>query len=368
PINVPFDIIYEILQHCDNTSLANFALLNKTYRSASEPLLYGSLEFDKADLYSGRLEKCLATLSVCPQKASYCIRMMLKLLFCDLENVRYDYSDDRFFGYLETAFIAVDNLQYLMLGVSDFFWFTGSKTSQIFVPVLRKCTFSLHTIVVPECIEPALWAQRHDNLRDIQIFYAQLGFNYEYFQVYQKWTTESSFMLTVSGYGGGPLGTWHVPGLTAFPIMKPRWSARPITALFERTMGCQPYIQMVELFVSSVKTETFLESVMSVAECFPYVNSLELTVADGEIYVTSAVFIKAISSLPRLERLTMYAQKNTSSNIGPQHRIRVQQLYASCCPLLNFISFSHHAYGGGIFDFVERDSKLWEEVVRATNE
>ncbi|KAG6834977.1 hypothetical protein H0H93_005972 [Arthromyces matolae] len=199
PINVPFDIIYEILQHCDNTSLANFALLNKTYRSASEPLLYRSLTFDEEDRYSGRLEKCLTTLSVCPQKALCATRMVLKLAWRNFNNVRYDYGDDRFFGYLATALIAAGNLQYLVLKVNDFLGINDIKTRVLLCPILRKCTFSLHTIAVPECIEPALWAQRHDNLRDIQIFYSELGFNYEYLQVYEKWTTESSFMLTVSG-------------------------------------------------------------------------------------------------------------------------------------------------------------------------
>ncbi|KAG6834585.1 hypothetical protein H0H93_008751, partial [Arthromyces matolae] len=293
-VALPFDITSEILQHCDCRTLASMAQIDKIHQSTAEHLLYESLVFVTEDFESGCLLKCLKTLSIIPQKAAR-VRLFdidLSDHYIDLDDTFYD---DVFFPSLGTALIAMSNVDTLILRIDDFCrkhsgvppqdrFFPIFELANLLGPALRKCTFSPTTMIVPPALHPATWAQKHDNLRSLQLHEMVSWLppiNESFIQTYRQWTLDSAYTLTISALVRSETPNFVV----AFPIFQPNWSAKPIQALVRKPLlEFKRELKAIHLVISSVGTEQMIGNLNSVAECFPHIQTLRLLVEDGEIY------------------------------------------------------------------------------------
>ncbi|KAG5719781.1 hypothetical protein E4T56_gene7266 [Termitomyces sp. T112] len=356
----PIDIIHEIVQFCDLSTLLEVALISKDCQSPAESLIYRTISFDNYRCrhenchchgLERRVENCLKSLAAHPNKACHTRAFHLEL---GSDTVHHD-DDGPFFDILAAALLAVTRLEVLQLKFSLFFDYC------IVLSALQRCTFSLKTIIVPASLDPAKWARFHDNLREVR-FHKESGWdpNLETISVYRQWTAHSSHRLIV--WALRPLGSFS-EHILAYPVLNPYWSARPIREILNNSISslknnddfvlCR--FNTAELWVSSITGKTLINNLKSLNESFPAIQHLYLIVEDAESYEPSTVLSTALSSLPRLATLYMLLLNRTKlTSVSLERELELAHTWAEASPNLKEIVF----LSGNILDRNE-GSQIW---------
>jgi hypothetical protein len=291
---IPAEVIYLILRHVDKTQLVSFALTCRRYQPEAERLLYKSIKFAKCD---ENTRACLKTLAAVPRTALFVQSFWIYWT---------EPLNGPIYPFLGEALLAMTSLKVLHLRFYDeeheaprtvmnsFLRYAGGILSSSRVPnttqLLRRCTFSLRTLFLPDDLDLEKWIPQQKDLTSIGLYITRGDeADDEQLSVY-KALMEDERHLNVWSITEEDT---HIDAVHAYPVFARQWTAEPIARLMGHLLPFS-WANKLDLHVMDLSDHDVIGPIVSsVARYLPQIDRLRFVVRNRDIHLVRSSSARA---------------------------------------------------------------------------
>ncbi|KIK58120.1 hypothetical protein GYMLUDRAFT_75157 [Collybiopsis luxurians FD-317 M1] len=271
-MDLPVEIMDEILIKCSNDTLANVARVNVTFHALSERLLYSDIRLHTAgDTQMITLRSCLRSLFESTRRAAYVKNFDLYILGALKE------AD---MNHLLAVLVSMGNLKHLSLDIECFH---ASTLARSIATALRKAKFSLTSLRIPSSVKCDVWMTSQRDLKTVVIFYDNDIWELDTpeWSLLQARTSSSRSpgknIFLIKSRRGWPSDLIALPSLTG---SGDDCSAKDPTRFFAYSQ----FISVFYLFMNGLSdSQTYIDICTQVSWSFSEIQTLVVVVEDGEL-------------------------------------------------------------------------------------